>query len=144
MQQQATRRPRRGRIVAAALLGGASLGLALLWTQRTPIARSFVDDALAAQGVAAGYEITQLGVRTQTLENVRIGDPANPDLTARWAQLHISIGMRGPTVRSIEARGVRLRGRVIDGQVSLGAIDRLLPPPTGAPFALPDLEVDLG
>src|SRR5688572_27322216 len=118
MQQQATRRPRRGRIVAAALLGVAGMGVALLWTQRTPIARSFVDDALTARGVAASYEITNLGFRTQTIENLRIGDPGKPDLTARWARLHIAVGFGGATVRAIEARGVRLRGRVIAGKLS--------------------------
>ena len=143
MPLYATPKPRRGHVIAAALLAGAGLGAALLWTQRTPIARSFVDDALSARGVRGSYEITHLGVSSQTIENVRIGNPANPDLTARWARLHTSIGAGGVTVRSIEARGVRLRGRVIDGVVSWGAIDRLLPEPTGAPFALPDLVVHL-
>jgi hypothetical protein len=143
MDGQVTRRPRRGRIVAAALLAGASLGVTLLWVQRTPIARSFVDDALESRGVAASYEITRFGIGSQTLENIRIGDPAHPDLVARSAVLHISVGVAGPKLRSIVARGVRLHGRLIDGKVSFGAIDRLLPAPTGAPFALPDLAVDL-
>lgn len=143
MNGQVSRRPRRGQIVAAALLATVGLGATLVWVQRTPIARSFVDDALAAKGVPASYEITRFGIGSQTLENIRIGDPANPDLVARSAVLHISLGMGGPVVRSIVARGVRLRGRLVDGKVSLGSVDRLLPPPTAAPVALPDLFVDL-
>ena len=143
MEQQVSRRPRRGKIVAAGLLGLMGSAVALLWVQRAPIARSFVDDALTRKGVPARYEITRFGIDTQTLENISIGDPAAPDLTARSAVLHISIGIRGPTVRSIRARGVRLHGRLVNGKVSLGALDRLLPPPTRAPFTLPELTVDL-
>jgi translocation and assembly module TamB len=38
---------------------------------------------------------------------------------------------------------VRLRGRLVGGRLTLGAVDRLLPKPTGAPFRLPDLRVGL-
>lgn len=143
MEQQVSRKPRRGRIVAAGLLGLVGSAVALLWVQRTPIAQSFVDDALTRKGVPARYEITRFGIDSQTLENISIGDPAAPDLTARSAVLRISIGIGGATVQSIEARGVRLHGRLVNGKVSLGAVNRLLPPPTGAPFTLPDLIVDL-
>jgi hypothetical protein len=43
----------------------------------------------------------------------------------------------------IVARGVRLHGRVIGGKLRLGEVDKLLPPPSAAPFRLPDLKVDL-
>lgn len=143
MEEAQTRKPRRGPIVAGALLAGAALGATLLWVQRTPIAESFIDDALGARGVSGSYRITRLGLRSQTLENIRIGDPARPDLTARWAEVRIGVGLGGATVHSIVAHGVRLRGRLIDGAVSLGAVDKLLPPPGDAPFALPDLDVEL-
>ena len=41
------------------------------------------------------------------------------------------------------ARGVRLRGRLIHGKVSWGQIDKLLPPPTGKPFQLPNVVLDV-
>ncbi|MBB5711033.1 intermembrane phospholipid transport protein YdbH family protein [Sphingomonas xinjiangensis] len=44
---------------------------------------------------------------------------------------------------AIRAGQVRLRGRVVGGRVSLGAIDRLMPPPSGKPFSLPALIVDV-
>ena len=44
----------------------------------------------------------------------------------------------------ITARGVRLNARLVeDGKISLGEVDRLLPPPTGLPFRLPDQAVDI-
>ena len=50
----------------------------------------------------------------------------------------------GVEVYRIAARGVRLRGELRrDGRVSWGEIDKLLPPPSGKPFRLPDISVDL-
>ena len=47
-------------------------------------------------------------------------------------------------VYRVVARGVRLKGRLLpSGRVSWGQIDKLLPPPSGRPFRLPDLTVDL-
>jgi hypothetical protein len=47
-------------------------------------------------------------------------------------------------VYRIVARGVRLRGTVLpNGRVSWGQIDKLLPPPTGKPFSLPDVSLDI-
>lgn len=34
-------------------------------------------------------------------------------------------------------------GRIVNGRLSLGEIDKLLPPPTEAPFRFPDLDVDV-
>src|SRR6478752_4991606 len=43
----------------------------------------------------------------------------------------------------VVARGVRLRGRLVNGRVSWGQIDKLLPPPTKQPFKLPDIVLDV-
>jgi translocation and assembly module TamB len=137
--------PRRSRARRVAFVIGVILLVALvvLWTQRKPIAGNFVADALEQRGVAARYEIAKIGFRTQRLEKISIGDPARPDLTADWAEILIAIRTSGPTVTGIRAGGVRLRGRLVDGTVSFGSVDRLLPAPSGKPFALPDLDLDL-
>ena len=49
----------------------------------------------------------------------------------------------GVEVYRIAARGVRLKGRVVGSKVSWGQIDKLLPPPTGKPFTLPNIVVDV-
>jgi hypothetical protein len=138
-------RPRKRRIVAVAALVGLVLllALALLWSRREPIARDYVDRALAAKGVQGRYRITKLDVTSQRLENVVLGDPRAPDLTADLVDIRLSVGLGWPRLRAVSARGVRLRGRLIDGKLSLGTLDRLLPPPSGAPLVLPDLDVDL-
>ena len=132
--------------LAQAATGGA-LALALLavgvWSARTPIATRFIDDSLAERGVPARYRIAQLGVHGTRLENLVIGDPRHPDLVADWVELATDLGLDGVRLIGARAGQVRLRGRLVEGKLSLGAIDRLLPPPTGKPFALPALDVTL-
>src|SRR5439155_17990781 len=60
------------------------------------------------------------------------------------AQVQMRIGLTGKvTVFRIVARGVRLKGRVVAGKVSWGQIDKLLPPPSGKPFRLPNVSLDV-
>ena len=121
---------------AVLLVGGATW----LWIERTPIATSYIDDALKARNVPASYRLTQVGFRTQRIEAIRIGDPRNPDLTADWAEIELSVGLTGVSVRAIDAGDVRLRGRLVGSKLSLGMIDRLLPETkSDQPFALPDI-----
>ncbi len=114
---------------------------AILWVQRRDIAQGYADDLLKTRGVPATYRIAELGPRGQRFENLVIGDPARPDLTADWVETEARLTLSGPRVTAIRAGQVRLHGRIIDGRVSLGAIDRLLPPSSGAPFAFPDIDL---
>ncbi|HVI99197.1 MAG TPA: YdbH domain-containing protein [Sphingomonas sp.] len=126
------------------LIGGSALVLVPLvglWIERKPIAASYVDQMLAEKGVKARYHIADLGLGRQRLTNLVIGDPAHPDLVADWVELSTDIGLTGASVTAVRAGQVRLRGKLVDGTLSLGAIDRLLPPPSGKPFALPALDV---
>jgi translocation and assembly module TamB len=133
------------RLTALALLFLILLALLVAWTQRRPIASDFIDRELARRGVRATYEVKSIGFRTQRLENLVIGDPRNPDLTARRVEVRLSwVGLRRPRVTLITARGVRLNARLAgNGKISFGEIDRLLPPPTGLPFRFPDQDVDI-
>ncbi|MEQ1547459.1 MAG: YdbH domain-containing protein [Chakrabartia sp.] len=128
----------------AAALGGLSLiALVVAWTQREPIARDLIDNSLTDKGVAGRYTISAIGTQKQRLENVSLGDPQNPDLTADWAEIDTGLSLSGVTVKAVRAGGVRLRGRLVDGVVSFGAVDKLLPKPTGVAFSLPDIDVTL-
>lgn len=138
------RQPRMGRIAAVAALALLVIATVILWSEREPIVRHYVDRELARRGVQARYTIAHLGPMAQRLDNLVIGDPAHPDLTAKTAELHLGWGITGPYVSGIEARGVRLNGRLIEGRLSLGEIDKLLPKPSGKPFALPDVDLDIG
>jgi hypothetical protein len=140
---KARRRPVK-RLTALALLVVILLALLVAWSQRRPIAADFIDRELARRDVRATYEVKRIGFRTQRLENLVIGDPRDPDLTARWVEVQLSWGLRRPKVTLITARGVRLNARLgKDGKIGFGEIDRLLPPPTGLPFRFPDQNVDI-
>lgn len=119
-------------------------GLFGLWLARVPIATGYIDRTFAAKNVPARYAIADLGFGRQRLTNVVIGDPRDPDLVADWLETSTDIDAGGPRLTGVRGGNVRLRGRLIDGRLSLGAIDRLLPAPSGAPFALPviNLAVD--
>jgi len=127
-----------GAAVALGLIGGGGW----LWLERVPIAASYIDEMLKAKAVPARYRLARIGFRTHRIEAIRIGDPANPDLTADWAQVELGFGLSGVTVRAIDAGGVRLKGKLADGRLSLGAIDRLLPKSgRDARLALPDIDL---
>ncbi|SOB86781.1 Dicarboxylate transport [Sphingomonas guangdongensis] len=133
---------RRWRVLLILLLVFAGV-LTALWSQRRPIARGFVDRELRARGVPARYTVADIGLSTQRLTGVVIGDPRAPDLVADWIEVQTEVGIGGLRLRGVRAGKVRLRARLVDGRVSLGAIDRLMGPPTGAPFTLPALDTDL-
>lgn len=139
------RRPwlRGWRLSAAVLLFLVLGALVVVWSIRVQLATDYIDRELARRGVQASYEVKRIGFGNQVLENLVIGDPRRPDATARRVEVQIRLGFSGPRVGLITARGVRMRGRIVDGRLTLGQIDRLLPPPSGLPFRLPDQRVDV-
>ncbi|WP_375427014.1 YdbH domain-containing protein [uncultured Sphingomonas sp.] len=134
---------RRARRVGVVMLGLLALLLLGTWIARRPIASEVIDRELAAAGVPARYEVADLGFGRQRLIDVSIGDPERPDLVADWIETGTRLTWSGASVTAIRAGRVRMRGRLVDGRLSLGAIDRLLPAPSGKPFALPRLFVDV-
>lgn len=134
---------RPGAVIALAIALAMFVVLIVLWSQRRPIANDIIARELARRGVPGRYKVAAIGLRTQVLEDVSIGDPARPDLTARRAEVTLYYGFSGVGVSSIVAEGVRLRGRLVDGTLSLGAVDKLMPASTGGPFTLPDFATEL-
>ncbi len=136
------RRPRWALVVWGFILLLALLIL-VVWLSRVRIATDLLHRELEERGVRATYKVTRIGLRTQRVEDLVLGDPANPDLTARWVELDVALDWPNPRVRLITARGVRLKGQVVNGAVRFGELDKLLPPPTGEPFRLPNQRVDV-
>ncbi len=128
---------------ALAVAGVGAAAVVAVWSYREPIARDAIDDYLAARGVPASYDIRAIETRRQRLEHIRIGNPAHPDLTADWAEIDVGPSLSGLTVKAVRAGGVRLRGRLVQGGLTLGTVDRLLPARSGAPFRLPDIDLSL-
>ncbi|MCP1468837.1 hypothetical protein J3E64_000504 [Sphingobium sp. OAS761] len=123
--------------------GSLALVLVALWTQRAPIAENFVSRELNRRGVQANYDLVDVGLRTQRIENIVLGDPARPDLTAKWVEVDLSFTGLTPQIAEVRAGGVRVRGALHDGILTLGELDRFRDPASTAPFSLPDLPVAL-
>ena len=119
------------------------VGFAILWWQREPIANGFVARELAARDVRAQYKLVQVGLRTQRIENLVLGNPVTPDLTARSVEVDISYAGLRPHVSGVRARGVRIYGQVREGRLTLGELDKFRDPTSSRPFSLPDLDLTL-
>jgi translocation and assembly module TamB len=120
------------------------IAAAAIWIWRKPIADDYIRDELERRDVTASYTLDRVGFRTQEVSNLVIGDPKNPDLTVRRAIIQLRIKWNGSVeVYRVAARGVRLKGRMVENRVTWGEVDKLLPPPSGKPFRLPDIAVDL-
>ncbi|HET7708095.1 MAG TPA: YdbH domain-containing protein [Sphingomicrobium sp.] len=120
------------------------VALALAWIARRQIATNFLESEFESRGVQATYRLDRVGLRTQQVSNLVIGNPARPDLIAKFAQVEVRLKWNGSfQVYRIVARGVRLRGKLVNGKVSWGQVDKLLPPPSDKPFELPDFALDI-
>jgi hypothetical protein len=133
--------------VAVVMLVGVCAFLA-----RDRVAASLARQWLRDHGVASDVVVRGLSARTASGE-IRLGDPADPDLTVD--RLEIDYALQGPW--SGEAFGLRMRGvrlirprlkaRLVDGRLRLGALDGLIrtlqrAPATGE--APPDIKVEDG
>jgi translocation and assembly module TamB len=127
-------------------LAGASaitfVALAFVWQARAPIADRFIQDSLKDMGVPARYQITRIGPRTQRLENVVLGDPARPDLTAKVIEIDLGIAGFSPVVKAVRADGVTVRANWRNGRLSLGSLGKLRGEGR-SDGALPDIDLSL-
>lgn len=124
-------------------LGLLTLVILGLWTQRAPIAENFLGRELNRRGVEARYDLAAIGLRTQRIENIVLGDPADPDLTARSVEVDIAFAGLTPQVAAVRADGVRMRGSLRNGILSLGEVDKFRDSKSTAPFSLPDIVLAL-
>lgn len=125
------------------LAGAIVLGGSAAWLSRERIARDVIDDYLASRRVPARYDIVTLTPQEQVIENLVVGDPARPDLTARRMVIELGVGWTGPTVRRITVEGARLFASAKDGSFTLGALDPLVFTGEEGQPALPELNIAL-
>jgi translocation and assembly module TamB len=133
------RGPRWKRRIFAAVFLLFVILVGIAWWQRISIADRFVQRELDARNVRASYEISQIGVRTQQIRNLVIGDPANPDLTARLVEVDVAINFSGAALRDVRAYDVSLKGRYDGKRLSFGELDKFADPASKEPFIWPDI-----
>lgn len=137
------RRGRFGRRASIFMVGTGVAALTLfgLWLARAPIAENLIERELAARDVRMTYHVAAIGPRTQRIENIVLGDPRNPDLTARWIEVDIGFGGLMPGVSEVRAGGLRLRGSYHGGKLSLGELDKFMGGGSSARTVLPDISI---
>ena len=133
------------RIGLLIILGLAIVAFAMLWIWRKPLAENAIERELEKRGVQATYTIDKVGLHNQQISDITIGDPRHPDLVAEKALIQMRIKWNGSVqVYRIAARGAHLNGRMQkNGRISWGQVDKLLPAPSGKPFRLPDIALDI-
>ena len=89
-----------------------AVGLGITWTQNENIAIRYIDGILNETEVEAGYEIFDIGLGRQRIRNLVIGDPDNPDLTVKQADIYLQFGFDYPEIGRVVAHGVRLSRRL--------------------------------
>lgn len=133
----------RSRLVAGILLVLLLLGLIALWIGRTTLADNVIRSELEKMDVTASYEIEDIGLRRQVIRNLVIGDPDRPDLTADLVEVGNSLSLGGVGINWVRASGVRLFGRLENGALSFGEVDKFMEPKADTPLELPDLWLGL-
>jgi translocation and assembly module TamB len=126
------------RIFGAVLLLFIVLLMIAYW-QRNSIADRFVERELDSRGVRATYTIDNVGFRTQRIRDLVIGDPANPDLTAKLVEIDVALNFSGAEMRDVRASGVKVKGRYANGKFSFGELDKFTDPDSKVPFEWPDI-----
>src|SRR3954467_11748849 len=77
--------PRIARLVAAVGIVLLILAIGILWIERRPIATHYLEQQFELRDVEASYHLDRVGLRTQEVSDLVIGDPKHPDLIARHA-----------------------------------------------------------
>lgn len=147
LTQDSAPEPFRGRrwkrIIFAAVALLFVLLLLIAWGQRNSIADRFVQSALESRDVRATYQIDQIGFRTQRIRNLVIGDPADPDLTAKQVEVDVALNFSGASLRDVRAQGVKLHGRYTNGKLTFGELDKFADPESAEPFEWPDIGLEI-
>lgn len=140
-----TRPSRRRRVlkrtaIASGLGIVAALGAA--WFTRDDIADNVIRDTLREYDLPVRYRIASIGPRHQVIEDVVVGNPANPDMTVERAVVTIRYRFGFPAIAQVRLVKPRLYGRLVDGRVSFGTLDRVFyAGGSDEPFRLPDMRV---
>lgn len=132
------RRGRRGLKVAGVIAGVLLVLVALLYLNRRAATRQLLVGWLEQQGVDAEMWVERVEL-DGLVARVRIGDPANPDVTVERVEVDYAIGApwskSGLGLTPSRIRLVRpvLRASVRGGKLSLGSLDPLVERFTGRP-----------
>ncbi len=129
---------RRGLVIIGVIFGILLILTAALYLNRRAATRQVLIGWLERQGIEADMQVEQLEL-DGLVASVRIGDPANPDVTVERVEVDYAIGAPwskgGLGVTPTRIRLVRpvVRASVRNGKLTLGSLDPLVERFTGRP-----------
>ncbi|MBX3504556.1 MAG: YdbH domain-containing protein [Parvibaculum sp.] len=132
-------------VVAAVLLLVMAIAVVWAWQQRRGFAEQMIGQALAERDISpVSFSVSFIGLRSITLADVVVGDPASPDASIRSVTVFYSLGeLISGRVRSIEIEEATGKITLSDEGLSLGALDPLLQGGGGSgALHVPPVEVD--
>ncbi|MCP5397598.1 MAG: YdbH domain-containing protein [Sphingomonadaceae bacterium] len=132
----------RWRVSGLFLLVLAAL-LAWVWGSRERLADDLITGQLEQYDLPASYDIEQISAGQQVLANIVIGDPQSPDMVIERAEVELTYGFGGPSIGKVRLVRPRLFGRLEDGKVSFGSLDKVIYAESDVPPALPDIDLTL-
>ena len=135
---------RRRWIRVGAVVGGIlAVSLGTVWLTRERIADNVIAGQLRDLGLPGRWKIESIGPRRQVISDIVIGNPAAPDLTIARAVIEIEPRLGYPVVSRVVLVAPRLHGRMVNGKLSFGSLDKALfgGPARKEPFRLPDLDL---
>lgn len=127
--------------IVLALVLAVVAGLA--WFNRERIAGDFIDNAISANGLEASYEIESIGTQRQIITNFVVGDPAQPDFTAKRIIVDLTYTYGPPEAGQIVIVEPRLYGTLKGDVLSFGSLDPLVFAESDEPAGLPSLDIKL-
>ena len=136
-------RRRRGWRMVGVLAAVLAVILFGAWLARERIAHKVINDRLENLGLPATYKIQKIGTTREILTDIVIGDPAHPDLTVERAEVRIVPTFGLPTIGRVTLLRPRLFGRIAQGKISFGSLDKVLFANKGGPKGLPDFDLTL-
>lgn len=129
--------------ISAVLLVVLAAGLAWLWAERAALAERVIGRALADRGISpTSFSVGFIGLRSISLSDIVIGDPAAPDAAASSVTVTYSLGeLLSGEVRSVEVEEAKLHVTLTREGLSVGSLDPLLQGGGGGRLALPPISV---
>lgn len=115
------------------------------WQQRRGLAEQVIGQALAERGIEpVSFSVSFIGLRSISLSDVVIGDPAAPDVHVDNVSVSYSLGeLMSGRVRSIDVGEARGRLALSEDGLSFGALDPLLKGEGGGGAAqIPPVEIE--
>ncbi|WP_423142157.1 intermembrane phospholipid transport protein YdbH family protein [Parablastomonas sp. CN1-191] len=131
----------RGRTALVVALGVLALLLGGVWLMRYAIADHFITGQLRTRGIPATYKVARIGLRTQIIEDLVIGDPAHPDLTVKRLTVLLNPRLGIPTLGRLVVEQPRLVGSLSNGTLSFGSLDKVLFGGPKRTFRMPNLNL---